>query len=197
MGMQACRLPLPYFRVNASLRILDRSDEAELLFPGASEMAGITDEGSLEKLRRFVRPGSVTRLELNFLCGTDRRPQLFELHQQWEEESAAAHLLLCPLQDRLQRMQDTMEQLRRDLRQPVERRRGPPPAERGTRPDFRPLPRSAGGHPRGDPCAGDHRGPDRHHPAGHDGSRQGRVCGSAAGAGRLSQRSSGAAVSRA
>ncbi|MGF7029832.1 hypothetical protein J2T17_000737 [Paenibacillus mucilaginosus] len=60
-------------------------------------MAGITDEGSLEKLRRFVRPGSVTRLELNFLCGTDRRPQLFELHQQWEEESAAAHLLLCPL----------------------------------------------------------------------------------------------------
>ncbi|AFH64338.2 hypothetical protein ACVNS2_27010 [Paenibacillus caseinilyticus] len=118
MGMQACRLPLPYFRVDASLRILDRSDEAELLFPGASELAGITDEGSLEKLRRFVRPGSVTRLELNFLCGTDRRPQLFELHQQWEEESAAAHLLLCPLQDRLQRMQDTMEQLRRDLRRP-------------------------------------------------------------------------------
>ncbi|WP_426447256.1 hypothetical protein ACP26L_24685 [Paenibacillus sp. S-38] len=118
MLMQAKHLPLPYFHVDASLRILDRSAHAELRFPGASKLAQIADEGSLEKMGRFLRPGSTVRLELNFLCGTERRPELFELHQQWEEETGTAHLLLCPLQDRLQRMQDTMERLRREKRQP-------------------------------------------------------------------------------
>jgi hypothetical protein len=115
LNVQAAHLPVPYFQIDASLRIIGRSNHSDLLFPKAVWLEDIVDEDSVSKLTLMVKPKQTKSIEINLLS-PGHPPALFELYQQWEDERTG-HVILIPLQSRIQELQQTMENLREDFSQ--------------------------------------------------------------------------------
>jgi hypothetical protein len=106
-------LPVPYFQIDGSLRILNRSAIADSQFPAAVFLHDIVDEESLTKLTQLVKPLQDTRVEINLLS-TDNLPALYELYQCWEDKETG-HVVAIRQQSRIHALQQSMEQLREGL----------------------------------------------------------------------------------
>lgn len=105
-------IPVPYFKINDRYQILERSEAAALLFPGAQQLSDILDPGSISKLTRFVKPPYQTTLELNVRELSDRS-NLYELYQHWDEQRYG-HLVLIRSQSRISELQERINRLSED-----------------------------------------------------------------------------------
>jgi rsbT co-antagonist protein RsbR len=105
-------LPLPYFKINEELDILESSAEAASLFVPAGNLLDLVDDESTEKAKNVLLNKMKKQTELNMK--THSSPfALVKVHISWDGD--IAHLLLIEEDDKIQILAGQVEKHRQRL----------------------------------------------------------------------------------
>ncbi len=108
--------PLPAFKLNNKLAIVERSEEAKKLVGDRSSFLDLLDDGSREKARTFLSSHqSAEPLELNFISISN---ELFlgDVYRKWDSEFSL-NIVLVPKDNRLQEITSQLLSLRTRLQE--------------------------------------------------------------------------------